>query len=688
MAVKKWLLLPFIGSSEGKREPYHPKNDRRQYSGDQQLEKHESAADYSTKSEEDIVHDYNAPTRWWVVSTLFPLIAGTFGPMASAFNICAVSIPWRLIVSPSNAESEGTHIPDHAWLITVNAVSLGVAIVANLFLLGQMTNRIPFKVAMPTVIVGWYISGILDIALVAAAPRFEPLPPNSFATWSQAYYYAAFSGALYVMLSSMLMLTAAGVWVGHFSDQFKLTLAQRSLMAQTMCFLAYLLLSGAIYSAIEGWIFLDAVYYSVVTLFTIGFGDFVPTTHLGRSLFFPWTFCGDVFVGLIIGNIRSLVLESVSIKVSTRMVEKARYKAIMSGDPATGIVKIRGIHRRDVNGPNELERRRKEFECMQEIRVAAKQNNRFMVLTAAAIAFSLLWFVGGVIFWQGEKATGGQNWTYFESIYFTYVAALTIGYGDFEPQTNASKPAFVFWALLALPTLTVLIGAIGDSVSDSVNWAMVFFGKHAPKLFTLANGLKRNMNKEEALKAAIEGTHAPRRGLDENFADIADVEDGLMVPAGHSNNAFGEVSTDVVSDAYRPNMLAQAAQLVLEHFLSQVDGDSPRQYTYEEWAWLLNLLGEDEGSKDGHRKVGQPLAPGKEISEPVRENDSQVWSWMGQESPLMNLVDESEPRWVLQQLLVVLQKELKKAGDRRINEAKGCSGSCAGTTVDDTETPE
>lgn len=217
---------------------------------------------------------------------------------------------------------------------------------------------------------------------------------------------------------------------------------------------------------------------------------------------------------------------------------------------------------------------------------------------------------------------------------------------------------------------------------------MVFFGKHAPKLFTFVNGLKQTTNKEEAVKAALEGTHAPRRGLDENFAGIADVEDGLMVPAGHSNNAFGEVSSEVVSDAYRPNMLAQAAQLVFEHFLAHVDGDSPRQYTYEEWAWLLKLLGEDEASKDGHRKVGQPLPPGKEISEPVRENDRQVWSWMGQESPLMNLVDDSEPRWVLQRMLDVLQKELKELGDQRVREAKSHSDSCAETKVTDIETPK
>ena len=89
----------------------------------------------------------------------------------------------------------------------------------------------------------------------------------------------------------------------------------------------------------------------------------------------------------------------------------------------------------------------------------------------------ILWFVGAVAFWKSEtNSVDGQPWSYFESLYFTFVAQLTIGYGDFEPQTNASKPAFVFWSLIALPTLTVLIGAIGDVVSGFVNWYTEWIG--------------------------------------------------------------------------------------------------------------------------------------------------------------------------------------------------------------------
>lgn len=57
-----------------------------------------------------------APSRWWMASTAFPLIAGTFGPMASAFSICALVVPWRVYIPPGGAaEQNGDPIPDPKW---------------------------------------------------------------------------------------------------------------------------------------------------------------------------------------------------------------------------------------------------------------------------------------------------------------------------------------------------------------------------------------------------------------------------------------------------------------------------------------------------------------------------------------------------------------------------------------------
>lgn len=345
-------------------------------------------------------------------------------------------------------------------------------------------------------------------------------------------------------------------------------------------------------------------------------------------------------------------------------MEKARYKSLKYGSPADGIIKVSGTKRRDMNAPTELERREKEFDIMREVQKTAARSNRLLALTMATIAFMVLWFIGAVAFWRAEQATGGQNWSYFEALYFTYVAQLTIGYGDFEPQTNSAKPTFVFWALIALPTLTVLIGSLGDNLSDFVNWATIWVGRHAGTIFSFFTSRMRDSKaKGDAIGMTIEKAKVQDDDDKGGFGDIANVENGSLVPTGIPKMVFGSLDLDAVQDAYRPFIMLSTAKTVLGH----LDASPPRKYTYQEWVWLLKLLGEDESTADGHRMIGKPLEDGAEVAAPLSGGkDSGVWSWMGQESPLMSLEDDSEPKWVLHRLMDLLESELRTRGHRHV----------------------
>lgn len=63
--------------------------------------------------------------------------------------------------------------------------------------------------------------------------------------------------------------------------------------------LILVLIGGALfYSRVEGWSFLDSLYFSVITLATVGYGDFAPKTDTGKIFTMAYVFVG---IGLFVG---------------------------------------------------------------------------------------------------------------------------------------------------------------------------------------------------------------------------------------------------------------------------------------------------------------------------------------------------------------------------------------------------
>jgi potassium channel subfamily K len=60
---------------------------------------------------------YYVPIYIWCASIVFPLCAGCFGPMASAFGICALAETWRVenVTKAADGMRVGTDIEDPEW---------------------------------------------------------------------------------------------------------------------------------------------------------------------------------------------------------------------------------------------------------------------------------------------------------------------------------------------------------------------------------------------------------------------------------------------------------------------------------------------------------------------------------------------------------------------------------------------
>ncbi|CRK32313.1 hypothetical protein BN1708_005704 [Verticillium longisporum] len=176
------------------------KSQSQDYSNDQSQEKQDEVRGALV-----LVYGTDMSSRWWFASSAFPMIAGTLGPVASAFSICALVRSWRQHRPPGTSISDAKFVADPEWLLIINAIQLAIAITSNLFLLLNMARRVRFSIAQPITIIGWYIAAFTLIALLATAAGPLQLQPSHEYIWSQAFFYGLNAAVLYFVTASLMV---------------------------------------------------------------------------------------------------------------------------------------------------------------------------------------------------------------------------------------------------------------------------------------------------------------------------------------------------------------------------------------------------------------------------------------------------------------------------------------------------
>ncbi|KAI6826538.1 voltage-gated potassium channel [Hortaea werneckii] len=596
-------------------------------------------SDREEQLEEEKEEDFQDPSRWWFASTACPLLAGTFGPIASGFNICALVYKWRLYIPPGGTEEHGVILKDPTWLVAINAVSLLCAVVGNLSLLLNMARRLDFQLAQPITISGFLLASLLliaDTAALTASPTYHltgMYAPHDRHALSSAFYYAIFAAVIYMIIALLMCMTVYGAKKGYYDKCFQLTPSQRTLMLQTMSFMAYLLLGALVYSKIEGWSYLNAVYWADVTLLTVGFGDFSPATPVGRGLVFPFAIGGILMVGLVVGSIRSLILERGKEKLSARITEKRRYSAVHNVDSRKQTIRISSLATADFSADPSLspaQRREEEFKVMRKVQAAAERERRYFSLLMSSTFAFLLWFVGAAIFMVAEN---NQQWTYFNALYFSYISLLTIGYGDSVLLSNSGRAFFVIWSILAVPSLTILISNMGDTIikwfSDATIWLgsiTVLPGEHSIKatgmhlaqriLNACSNSLRRIRPPGISGDAARGHTlqHEKRMSSHQHEERMMDCLAKRLTTHIASEELQDAKEAEAHGDTLQRDIHFYHYVLAREcrNLMKELGSGAAKQYTWEEWEYFLKLMdNEDDASGAAEHRESTSEMPQK-----------------------------------------------------------------------------
>lgn len=70
------------------------------------------------------------------------------------------------------------------------------------------------------------------------------------------------------------------------------------------------------YSSIENWSLLDSLYFSVITLTTVGFGDFFPKTDIGKMFTIGYVLVGIFLLLIFLNSLVRQMIDSHTLKRS------------------------------------------------------------------------------------------------------------------------------------------------------------------------------------------------------------------------------------------------------------------------------------------------------------------------------------------------------------------------------------
>ena len=175
----------------------------------------------------------------------------------------------------------------------------------------------------------------------------------------------------------------------------------------------YLMVGVLVYGYLESWTAIDAFYFQIVAASTVGFGDFVPSSTVGRLLTCIYTPVGTVLLYRAMHPYASLITSSID----------------SAARSLPGLADV----------PESL--------------TAEGDANHVRHVVRALLSPLLVIGVGAAVFYRFF----GYDESVVEAIYFAFTCVSTIGFGDLAPGQTKTKMAVIVYVALGSAICGVLL---------------------------------------------------------------------------------------------------------------------------------------------------------------------------------------------------------------------------------------
>jgi hypothetical protein len=248
-----------------------------------------------------------------------------------------------------------------------------------------------------------------------------------------------------------------------------------------------------VFSVLEGWNILDTLYFVVVTLTTVGYGDQEDWVNQGAMLFCAF-YClvGILLIGTALGIIAAEVIEArdnalkkaqseaIAAMAGGKPQQKARTRVKTVAEISNALnlqmfkycAPVRYVVFEDcIYGRATWQPSTHHHHPLTHTHTHTHTHRNFYILTTNPLIRSLMPSIGVllVVLAAGMVLAycDDHSLTFIECFYFAVITSTTIGYGDISPTTDGGKGAGILYLLIGVTSVGNVLSTIAGAIIEA-----------------------------------------------------------------------------------------------------------------------------------------------------------------------------------------------------------------------------